>query len=604
MRTSTKIGIVVIVIILIVAGTLGFVLSRNKTSSSKTIVIDAESQPDSLDPAVTASTPGWGVVQQIYQTLVTYDNSSVTQVVGQLATSWTHGPNYMNWTFYLRQNVTFSNGDPFNAYVMWYSIWRSMLMNQSESFILEQNFNASNGPSAHFLNTANFTDPTPSQLAVMENTNLSVYVVNKYAIHFTVGGGYLGPHPYAYFLQTLTAPIAAAVDPIYIDAHGGVVANLPNSWMYDHAMGTGPYVVQSWVKGSYLRLEINKNYWADKLLPSAIYNAIAPAKENVLIDFITDVSTAVASLTSGSAQAIGFSFSPEIVNELKGVKGVVVNETPIIYGSTQGAWYIYFNLSAPYFNNTDVRAAIVHSINYTQIIEDAFGGYAAQWVGPVPAGFPDYNPANLPPYQYNVTLAKQEMAAAGYPHGIPGSFNFLYISSPDFVAAAQIIKSDLAVIGVNITLFGVTSDEWYSITSYPRGNASAYPIGIDFYTADYVSPDDYTQEIAALGGSPSQFTTFGNNNNLTNASMYGSLGANLSELNNLVFEAAAQTNATLRAQEYAEMTQIAYDNYFFDWLVIPYVFTIYRQGLKGFILNPMGSAYPNFVMFYNTEYYT
>lgn len=604
MGRGQKVLIAVIVVILIAAGATGGYLLSKKTSSAKTLVVDAESQPDSLDPAVTASTPGWGVVQQIYQTLVTYDNSSSTQMVGMLAYKWSSGPNQLNWTFYLRQNVTFSNGDPFNAYVMWYSLWRSMLMNQSESFVLEQNLNASSGPSPQFLNTANFTDPTAAQLAVMENPNMSVYVVSKYVIHITVGGGYLGPYPYAYFLQTLTAPIAAAVDPIYVDAHGGVTANTPNSYMQNHAMGTGPYVLNRWVLGDYLSLSINAHYWAKALPASQLNNAIAPAKENVLINFVSDVSTAVASITSNSAQMIGFSFSPELVNELKGVSGVVVRDTPLIYGSTQGAWYIYFNLSAPYFNITDVRAAIVHAINYSQIISDAFGGYASQWVGPVPAGFPDYNPSNISPYSYNVTLAKQELAAAGYPTGLPGSFNFLYINSPAFVTAVQIIQRDLSAIGITINPSPVTSTGWYAATSYPGGNASKYPIGIDFYTADYISPDDYTQEIAALGGSPSQLTTYGNNNNLTNASMYGSLGANLSELNNLVFEAASQINPTLRAQEYANMTQLAYDNYFFGWLVIPYVFSIYRSGLQGFILNPMGSAYPNFVMFYNTEYYT
>ncbi|MEM3851909.1 MAG: ABC transporter substrate-binding protein [Methanomassiliicoccales archaeon] len=598
MKRSTQIAIVVIVIIIIIAGSIGYIqfTAKKPAKTVQTLTIEAQSQPDSLDPGVTSATAGWGVVQQIYQTLVTYNNSSVTNVVGQLAYKWTHGPNFMNWTFYLRQNVTFSNGDPFNAYVMWYSLYRSMLMNQSESFILEQNLNASNGPSSNFLNTTNFSSPTSSELAVMENTSLSVYVVSKYVLHITVGGGYLGPYPYAYFLQTLTAPIAAAVDPIYIDQHGGIIPNQPNSWMFDHAMGTGPYVLQSWVQGDYVKLSINPNYWADKLPPSAIYNAIAPAKDNVLLQFVSQPSTAVEALKSGQAQAIGFSFSPDIVNELKGMSNVVVSQTPIIYGSTQGAWYIYFNLTAPYFNLTDVRAAVVHAIDYQLIIQDAFGGYASQWVGPVPAGFPDYNPSNLTPYYYNVTLAKQEMAAAGYPHGLPGTFNFLYINSEDFVSAAQIIQSDLKAIGINITLVGVTSDRWYSITDYPGGNASGYPIGIDFYTADYVSPDDYTQEIAALGGSPSQVTTFGNDNNLTNA--------NLSAMNNLVFEAAAQTNATLRSQEYAQMTEIAYNNYYFDWLVIPYVFSIYSTNLKGFVINPMGSAYPNFVMFYNTEYYT
>lgn len=597
MRNSTKLIVIVIVVVIIAAGAAGYAVLRKPAPTSKTLNVVAQSLPDSLDPAVTDTTPGWGVNQQIYQNLVAYDNSSVTKFVGVLASSWSSGPNGMNWTFNLRQNVTFSNGDPFNAYVMWYSFYRSMLMNQSEAFVLEQNLAETIGP--NFLNDTNFSSPTASALAVMQNASNSVYVVSKYVLHITVGGGYLGPYPYAFFLQTLVTPIAAAVDPIYVNAHGGVIPNQPNTYLFNHALGTGPYVMAQWVQGQSITLQISKNYWAGSLPKSQLNNAIVPAKENVVISSVAEAASAISAMKAGTAQMMGFSFSPTIISSLKGASGVVVQNTSIVYGSTQGAWYIYFNLSSPYFNITDVRAAIIHAINYSAIISEAFGGYASQWVGPVPAGFPDYNPGNLQPYQYNLQLAKQEMAAAGYANGLPGSFNFLYENSPDFVYTAQIIQQDLLQIGINITLGGgVTDSQYWGIVTYPGGNASQYPIGIDYYTADYISPDDYTQEIAATYGSPAQLTTFGNNFSLAEND------TNLSNLINLVYTAASDTNPTVRSQDYANMTALMYDNYYCGWLVIPYVFTIYRQGLQGMVFNPMGSAYPNFVMYYNTLYYT
>lgn len=609
MRNITKIVIVVIVVVLVLAGVASYVVLNKPSTASKTLVIAAESQPDSLDPAITATTPGWGVNQQIYQNLVAYDNSSVSNFVGVLASSWTHGPNQMNWTFTLRQNVTFSNGDPLNAYVMWYSLNRAMLMNGSEAFILEQNLNTSVSP--NFLNDTNFSNPTSAQLAVMENNVNSVYVVSKYVIHIAVGGGYLGLGPYAFFLQTLTSPIAAAVDPIYVNAHGGVVPNQPNGYLSDNALGTGPYVLTQWVKNDHLTLSKSTNYWANNLTSSQLNNAIAPAKENVVLQFTGTSSSAISSLKSGNVQMMGFSFSPTIVTQLNGTSNIVVNNTPIVYGSTQGAWYLFFNLTAPYFTIKDVRAAVVHAINYTDIINSAFGGYASQWVGPVPPGFPDYNPGNLQPYQFNLNLAKQEMASAGYPNGLPGTFNFIYINSPDFTSAVTIIQSDLHQIGINITLDGVNQNQWSSATSYPGGNTSGYSIGIDFYTADYLAPDDYTWEIAAVGGSPSQLTTYGglgydSNTGLTNisSSNFGSMSDALNQINNQVYNATIETNAATRAADYQNLTALCYNNYFFDWLFVPWVFTIYRTGLHGVILNPMGSAYPNFVMYYNTEYYT
>ncbi len=603
MRNVTKIAIIVVVVILIVAGTVGYAVFSRPASptSSKTLVVAAESGPDTLDPAITSTTPGWGVVQQIYQTLVAYDNGSVTSFVGAIASNWTHGPNYMNWTFTLRHNVTFSNGDPVNAYVMWYSINRAMLLNGSEEFILGQNLNTSASP--NFLNnTANFVNPSASALAVMESNVNSVYVVSKYVLHIALGGGYNGPYPYPYFLQTLTSPIAAAVDPAFVNAHGGVIPNEPNSYLQNHALGSGPYVLTQWVQGDHLTLSKTPGYWAGNISSSQLNNAIAPARENVVLEFPGTASSAISALESGSAQLMGFSFSPTIVQQLNGKANIVVSNTSIIYGSTQGAWYVFFNLTAQYFNLTDVRAAVVHAINYTEIINSAFGGFASQWVGPVPPGFPDYNPGNLQPYQFNVSLAKQEMASAGYPNGLPGTFKFLYINSPDFTAAVQIIQSDLQAIGINISLVGVDQNTWSSMTSYPGGSAPGYSIGIDFYTADYIAPDDYTWEIAATYGSPSQITTYGGLD--LNATNFGSMNDSLTQINNLIYDATINTSASGRLSDYSQMTQLAYNNYYWGWLVVPHVFSIYRTGMHGMVFNPMGSAYPNFVMSYNTEYYT
>ena len=79
---------------------------------------------------------------------------------------------------------------------------------------------------------------------------------------------------------------------------------------------------------------------------------------------------------------------------------------PTVYGSTSGSWWIYLNQSVYPFDNLSVRAAVAHAINYEQIIQQAFGGYATQWVGPVPPAYPYYNPENLTPYAYNLTLAR------------------------------------------------------------------------------------------------------------------------------------------------------------------------------------------------------
>jgi peptide/nickel transport system substrate-binding protein len=132
---------VVVVVILVIAGIGVYFALRNSSTSScgssqtANICVDQAEIPDSLDPAVTFSTPGWAAVQQVYQGLVNYNGSSVTSFSGVLATnngtlSYNPATNFSTYTFELRQGVTFSNGDPYNAYVQWYSLYRSLLLDE------------------------------------------------------------------------------------------------------------------------------------------------------------------------------------------------------------------------------------------------------------------------------------------------------------------------------------------------------------------------------------------------------------------------------------------------------------------------------------------
>jgi len=209
---------------------------------SNPLIVDQAEIPDSLDPAVTFSTPGWAAVQQVYQGMVNYNGSSTTNFSGVLAKNWTESTDGLNWNFTLRSGVHFSNGDPYNAYVQWYSFYRSLLLEQGPQFIQEQNFfstnfNASN-PLSYYsdinnttaanttlvndLNSWNFDDPNATEIAMMETANQSFQVINATMIELNVGYGYLGYAPYGYLLASISAPNSYAVDPNVGDANGGI----------------------------------------------------------------------------------------------------------------------------------------------------------------------------------------------------------------------------------------------------------------------------------------------------------------------------------------------------------------------------------------------
>jgi len=609
---------IVVVILVVIGGIVIYVqLTRPPSAvctlgSKNPLIFDQPESPDNTDPATTFSTPGWGIVQQVYQGLVMYNQSSYTTFLPILAKNWTFSTDHFNITFHLRPGAHFSNGDPVNAYVMWFSLYRSIVMNQPPEFILGQNFylpglsNLTATPreirqTTNYMETAlstwNFFAPTSAQITYMKRTDQSFQVIDNRTIQLNLGYGYNGPVAYAYIFSTLAAPVAAAVDPTVIQANGGVHPG-PNTWMASNLLGSGPYKIQSYDPATGEVLVPDPNYWGTAAAAAEPWNnVLQPAKSSIQINFQGTTAVEVQDLKSGQVAGASFAYvGPSTVNDLKTTACVTVTTLDDVYSSTAGGWWIYMNQNVPPFNNLSVRKAVVHAINYQEIINVAFGGYAKQWVGPVPPGYPYYNPDNLAPYPYDLALAKQEMNNSPYPlpQGYGPTLNYEYINLGDWKTVATLLQGYLSQIGIKINPVAIPLDQLYveqvldasgTCTTMTNVNGGPFPIGQEFYTSDYIAPDDWTQN---------------------NAISYGSANMCMSQYNNLtmdslVIDAAGQSNPTNLTNDYSQITRMMYDNYTNAWLVVPQQFAVYNQLLHGVVFNPMGSGLP-FTMVMNTEY--
>ena len=625
-RNVLVVGIVVVVI---AAGVGGYFLLPRvpaicRPGQTKTICIDQSEVTDSLDPDVGFSTPDWAATQQVYQGLVNYNGSSYTSFVGVLAT--TNGTVSANpntgldsYTFELRSGVHFSNGDPYNAYVQWYSFYRSLLLAQGPQFILEENFFstsldpahplsylsanatcvAANASLAQDLNTWNFANPNASERGAMEGANQSFQVINASTIRLNLGYGYLASN-YTYLLASISAPNSYAVDPAWIDQHGGVEYGTINSFVATHTLGTGPYLLSNYVPntgGGYL-LTPDSNYWGKAAAAEEPWNnLIQPANTSVDVIFQPTLDVTINDLKTGVAQSASFAYiGTSTLSQLKSFSNLNVITLPVVYGSTSGAWWVYLNLTTSPFDNLSVREAIAHAINYTQIIDDAFGGYAQQWVGPVPPGYPYYNPANLPPYSYDPALAQTEIADSPCAHDACShtSIKYEYLTpGADWADTAQFLANDLSAIGLTIDPVAITLPDLYveqskskgSCVSHSSVNGGPFYMGQEFYTSDYISPDDWTQNDALSTGSANQCMA-GYDNPL---------------VDKWVYDAAAESNPVVLKSNYTNITAALYSNYSEIWLVVPTSFSVYATNLHGVILNPMASAEP-YAFVFNTDW--
>lgn len=624
----TKVIAIVVVVVIVVAGVgvYFYLKSRPSAPGAKVLKIDQAEIPDSLDPDVTFSTPGWAAVQQVYQGLVNYNGSSYTSFSGVLAYgNWTEFANpstgFNSYIFHLRAGVHFSNGDPYNAYVQWYSFYRSLLLEQGPQFILEQNFfstnfnpsspityysnltpvQAANATLVQDLNSWNFDTPTSAQAALMAQPNQSFQALNNLTIELNLGYGYLASN-YTYLFASISAPNSYAVDPKVVDANGGIVEGQPNTYLSTNTVGTGEYLLSGYngVAGGGYTLTPDSAYWGKAAAAAEPWDTLLrPANTTVQVIFQASQAITINDLRTGAVQEASFAYiGPSTVQQLQGISGVTVQALPTVYGATSGSWWIYMNQNTPPFNNLSVREAIAHAINYTQIIQQAFGGYGTQWVGPVPPSYPYYNPQSLAPYAYNLALARSEIANSPCANNNCSAtpINYAYLTpGTDWSDTAQYLKNDLAQIGLTINPVPIDLDQLYQeqalnatgvCTTLTSFNGGPFPMGQEFYTSDYISPDDWTQNNALSAGS-------------ANLCMSGY--ANTSVMDPLVYQAAAESNPANLTSDYSQMTSMMYNNYTDIWLVVPTSFGVYATNVHGFIQNPMASAEP-FALLFNTQW--
>ena len=353
-------------------------------------------------------------------------------VTGLLATDWeftTPGTMVVN----LRQNVYWQNISPVNG-------------RQFTSADVVYNFGRDYG------HGDGFTAPSPLNVTNPLTTSLtSVTAPDAYTVVFQFNT----PN-----IEFILESIEAVGDFPFVAQESVTQWGNINQW--NHVIGTGPFVVQDYVSASSVTFVKNTNYWGyDERYPK---NQL-PYIDNVKILVISDQSTALSALRVGkidvmenvglqASQALQQSNPNVLQITLPGNQGMSVDPT--------------FN-KAPY-TNINVRIALQEAINLPQIASSYYGGTCS--ADPLTLtdyaitgwGFP-YNewPASLQAqYAYNPTNAKALLAAAGFPNGF--NTDCVANASGD-LTLLQIVQSDFAAIGVNMSINTMDSTSW---TNYVR----------------------------------------------------------------------------------------------------------------------------------------
>lgn len=420
----------------------------------------------------------------MYQPLVSVnpileEQNGTLEFLPGLAQNWTISADGLNYTFNLQQGVTFSNGDPFNAYQVWMQMYAIYYLTANSSTWLNSTplFNMSTanfGPATiALINQSGLISPSQQSLTMMENQSWPIYVTGPYTIVFHLDA------PFEWLTGSLVGFGGLIFDSQYVLDNGGFgsAVAINSNFNQNPIPGTGPYTITKIAEDNYVEFTQSSSYWARNWTQAQI--AANPLLDpghvkNVIIYNKADDTSRYVDLSTGQVQ----------IATIESTNWNLITQSPQKYGYINtphgfGTAAASLNTMVYPTNITDVRLAIVHAINYSDISAEAFDGLLTPFVGPEFPGWSQfYDPGNFTPYSYNLTLAQNYMSLANIT-GTP-TLTFLIPSACTFCSSsAQIIQSDLAQINLNVVIEVETPSQVYSVAlasySYFTSNYQQIP---------------------------------------------------------------------------------------------------------------------------------
>jgi peptide/nickel transport system substrate-binding protein len=298
-------------------------------------------------------------------------------------------PDLLTWKFYLRKGVKFHNGNPFTA--------------EDVKFSFER---LSNPEVSEFLNTG--------------KTIASVDILDDYTVVIKT------TQPIPWFANNMHQ--------IFIMDKESTEARDPGE-VTVKPIGTGAYKLEEWVKGSYVRLVANEDYWEG-----------APTIKKVEVRPITESSTRFAALVSGQAEIMS-GVPVELYSRIvKNPKLDIINRP-----ARRSIFLALGNKVTSPMADIRVRKAMYMAINEDEIIEKVMRGHAApaaQVPDPPTIG---YN-AELKRLPYDPVMAKKLLTEAGYPNGFEVTLsgpNDRYVQDEQICEA---VAKYLAKVGIKVKL--------------------------------------------------------------------------------------------------------------------------------------------------------
>ena len=318
----------------------------------------------------------------VLETLVKVDFDG--QMVPNLAESWSQVDD-TTWKFNLRKNISFTNGEPFNA--------------------------AAVVKALNYIKNA----PTPPR-GITAKTFKDIQAADQYTVVIQTTS------PDALLPNRLTSPATGILAPSAYKADSGPVDPFNT--------GTGPFILTNEVADQSLTVVKNPKYWGGEV-----------KLDKATILFVPDAQIRAGMLASGEID-IDIHVPVEQMPVMQKNKDIVISRM-----QTPRTTTLHLNMSRPPFDNLKVRQAVAYALDKQALVDATLEGVGAPGVGPIAPSEPWVN-ADLKGYPLDQAKAKALLAEAGYKEGELKVGLWTYSTRANLPLTAIAIQDMLSKVGI------------------------------------------------------------------------------------------------------------------------------------------------------------
>ncbi|MEX1046604.1 MAG: ABC transporter substrate-binding protein [Actinomycetota bacterium] len=405
--------------------------SAQEADEKVVFTVGTTSDMKSLSPYGACCTAEYEVFFQIYDMLLNFDRETLEAAPG-LAESWESSDDGKTWTFHIREDATWSDGEPVTAH--------------------------------DIKDSLKFTVKNGGAFATYLPFDPKFETPDDYTLIWKSDKPTVSPE----------APPWVPILPEHIWGNGRF-KTLKEAKQFENypPVGSGPFRLVEWKEGQFIRLEANKDYWGG-----------APNIDEIVYRIFDNQEAMVQALRKGEID-FAEDLAPTLWDSLKGVPGVTTFESDAVYfynlafglwKPSQKGYYGENPTNHPSLQDLEVRKAIAHAINKQDLVDRALFGHGS--VGSTVV-LPN-NPYHVEPepgteYEWDIPRANQILDDAGYEDadgdgvrempggGNPLKYEFLVLTDYTYsVSSGKLIKGWLNQIGIDVDIKPVTTNQAYT----------------------------------------------------------------------------------------------------------------------------------------------